>query len=112
MTGFFTWFAVMVMWLASVVFGVVIASAAVTYVRRTWQLIRADEDGSAQERIMDGFDRLDTRLEALSRRLAQLEEQSGLPRPGSTHEPTRLPTLSQDDPSRLAAESRDDESVA
>ena len=101
MTGFFAWLAVMVMWLASVVFGVVIASAAVTYVRRTWQLIRADEDGSTQDRILDGIDRLDTRLEALSRRLARLEEQSGVVGPGPA-----------DDPSRIAARSHDDESVA
>jgi hypothetical protein len=35
--------------------------------------MRADEDGSRHDRILDGIDRMDTRLEAISERLARLE---------------------------------------
>jgi hypothetical protein len=35
----------MLLWLGSIVFGVITAVAMVTYTRRTWQLIRADEGG-------------------------------------------------------------------
>ena len=78
MTGFLPWLIMMVMWLASVVFGVIVAAAMVTYVRRTWQLMRADEDGSKHDRILDGIDRMETRLEAMSERLARLEERDAL----------------------------------
>ena len=73
MTGFIPWLLMMVMWLASVAFGVIAAAAMVTYVRRSWQLMRADEDGSRHDRILDGIDRMDTRLEAISERLARIE---------------------------------------
>lgn len=62
------------LWLGSIVFGVIMAAALVTYVRRTWQLIRADEDGPTSQQLIDGLDRIEIRLTALSERLEKLEE--------------------------------------
>ena len=73
MAGFLTWLIMMIMWLGSVTFGVIAAAAMVTYVRRTWQLTRADEDGSNLEQILDGIERLETRLDLLGERLSVIE---------------------------------------
>ena len=74
----FQWIFMMVMWVGSITFGVIAAAAMVTYMRRTWQLIGADEDGSSHQQILDGLDQVATRLEAMSNRLERLER-SALP---------------------------------
>ena len=78
MRPMFQWIFMMVMWVGSITFGVIAAAAMVTYMRRTWQLIGADEDGSSQQQILDGLDQVATRLEAMSNRLERLER-SALP---------------------------------
>ena len=62
-----------VMWVVSLAFSVVVGAAALTYIRRTWQLIRSDADGSAQERILDGVDHLETQMHLVAERLGALE---------------------------------------
>lgn len=64
----------LVAWLLSGAVTALIGAVAITYVRRTWQLIRADEDESAQERILDGIDELQVRLYGIQERLTELDE--------------------------------------
>lgn len=77
---FLGWLVMMVMWLGGIAFGCIAAATMVTYCLRTWQLIRADEDGSHLERVLDGVDRVQTQLDAMSERLGRLEERA-LPPP-------------------------------
>lgn len=72
--GFLQWLAIALPWLASIVFGVIVAGALVTYIRRTWQLISRDSEGTQQQQLLDGLDRIETRLHAMSERLERLEE--------------------------------------
>jgi hypothetical protein len=72
--GFLAWLIPMLLWLGSIVFGVIMAAALVTYVRRTWQLIRTDEEGPNSQRILDGLDRIEIQLSAMSERIEKLEE--------------------------------------
>lgn len=65
---------IVLVWLGSISFGCIAAAAMVTYVRRTWQLIQFDEEGSSQQQLLDGIDRLETQLQAMSERLHKLEE--------------------------------------
>lgn len=69
----FQWLFMIVMWMGSITLGVIAAAAMVTYMRRTWQLIGEDEDGSTQQQILDGIDQIDTRLQAMTERLERLE---------------------------------------
>ena len=66
------WFFV-VMWVLSVVFSGLVGVALITYVRRTWQLIRADQDGSVHHRILEGVDEIQMRMDLLAERLERLE---------------------------------------
>jgi hypothetical protein len=68
----------MLLWLGSIVFGVIAAAAMATYIRRTWQLIRADEGGSKLDQVLDGLDRIETRLHAMSARLSSAEQAARL----------------------------------
>lgn len=61
-------------WLLSLGMGLLVAAVAVTYVRRTWQLIRADEGDSTHHRILDGLDELNVRLHGINERLIELDE--------------------------------------
>ena len=72
--GFLPWAVMMLVWLGSIVFGCIAAATMVTYMRRTWQVIREGERGSTHDQLMDGIDRIETRLEAMSDRLERLEE--------------------------------------
>ena len=65
---------IVLVWLGSISVGCIAAAAMVTYVRRTWQLIQLDEEGSSQQQLLDGIDRLETQLQAMSDRLHKLEE--------------------------------------
>jgi Spy/CpxP family protein refolding chaperone len=65
---------IVLVWLGSISVGCIAAAAMVTYVRRTWQLIQFDEEGSSQQQLLDGIDRLETQLQAMSDRLHKLEE--------------------------------------
>ncbi len=67
--------ALVVMWLASVTVGVIAAAAMVTYVRRTWQQMRLDEKGPAHEEILDGIERIEVRLSAMSERIERIERE-------------------------------------
>lgn len=67
----------LVAWLMSGAVTTLIGAVAITYVRRTSQLIRADEDESAQERILDGIDELQVRLYGIQERLTELDERLG-----------------------------------
>ncbi len=95
-----------VMWVVSLAFSVVVGAAALTYIRRTWQLIRSDADGSAQDRILDGVDHLETqmhlvaeRLGALEGRLAELDERLG----GPTGAPALPQAQTREAPSETSA---------
>lgn len=60
-------------WVVSIGFTVLVAAGILTYVRRTWQQIRADQDGSPHERLLDGLDQIQTQLYMLGERLERLE---------------------------------------
>jgi hypothetical protein len=62
-------------WVFSAVFTILIGAGVITYVRRTWQLIKADEDGSPQEQLLDSLDQIQTQLYSVSERLGRLERQ-------------------------------------
>jgi len=61
-------------WLLSGGFTLLFGVAALTYIRRTLQLMKADEDGSPQERILDGIEELNVRLHGINERLVDLDE--------------------------------------
>ena len=67
----------LIAFVASVVFTVLIGAGILTYVRRTWQLIRSDGEGSKQTRILDALDQVQTQLYSMSERLGRLEHQLG-----------------------------------
>ena len=62
-----------VAWVLSVGFTVLIAAGIVTYIRRTWQQIRDDSDGSHHEQLLDGIDQLQTQLYMVTERLGEIE---------------------------------------
>ena len=66
------WFFIL-MFILSIAFSGLVGVALLTYVRRTWQLIRAESDRSIQHRILDGIDQLQTRMDLLSDRLDGLD---------------------------------------
>ena len=66
------WFFIL-MFIMSVAFSGLVGVALLTYVRRTWQLIRAESDHSPQHQILDGIDQLQTRMDLVSERLDGLE---------------------------------------
>ncbi|NNF12283.1 MAG: hypothetical protein HKN72_03625 [Gemmatimonadetes bacterium] len=63
----------LVMWVVSIAFSAVVGFAAITYIRRTWQLMRAEDDGSAQDRLLDGMDHLENQMHLVAERLRGLE---------------------------------------
>lgn len=65
----------LVMWVVSIAFSAVIGLAAITYIRRTWQQIRAEADGSAHDRLLDGIDHLENQMHLVAERLSSLERQ-------------------------------------
>ena len=71
----------------SVTFTLLIAAGVFTYVRRTWQQIRSDSDGSTHQQLLDGVDQLQTQLYMVLERLEQIEGQ--LPGP-EAHPDRRL----------------------
>ena len=77
------WFFIL-MFILSIAFSGLVGVALLTYVRRTWQLIRAESDRSVQHQILDGIDQLQTRMDLLSDRLDGLE--GSLPSPASRRE--------------------------
>ena len=79
----------------SIGFSGILAVALLTYIRRTWQLIRGESDGSIQHRILDGVDQIHARMDFLQERMKRLEKalqdgdaRLGLPpKDSGTHEP-------------------------
>jgi hypothetical protein len=59
--------------LLSAAFSALLGVSLITYVRRTWQLIRAESDDSIQHQILDGIDQLQTRMDLVSERLDRVE---------------------------------------
>lgn len=76
-----------VAWVVSVAFSVLIGAALITYVRRTWQVIRAEEEGSLQASIMDGLESVQLQMHALHERLEGLERRLPPPPPADSEEP-------------------------
>jgi len=74
-TGIVIWAMWMIGYLGVAALSVIAGAAMVTYVRRTWQQIRLDDDVGAQQRVLDGMERIETRLEALRERLDRMDEQ-------------------------------------
>ena len=64
-----------VMWVVSIAFSAVIGVAALTYIRRTWQLIRAEDDHPTRDRLLDGMDHLENQMHLVAERLAKMEAQ-------------------------------------
>jgi hypothetical protein len=60
--------------LASVVLPVAGVVAVVTYVRRARQLERIEGDGTPYAAVLDNLDQVHIRLDAISARLARIEE--------------------------------------
>lgn len=90
------WFVIL-MFLLSAAFSGLLGVALITYVRRTWQLIRAESDDSVQRRILDGIDQLHARMDLVSDRLDRVEglltpgpSQPGLEESGQGEERTLL----------------------
>lgn len=82
--------AMLMAFVASLVLPVVGVVAVVTYVRRTRQLERMDSDRSFSARILDSLDQVHLRLDAMSERLARLEQGEKLERERSAG---RLPRV-------------------
>ncbi len=61
-------------WVLSLSFTVLVGAGIITYLRRTWQLIRADGDGSAQSKLLDATEQIQLQLYSMSERLERLEE--------------------------------------
>ena len=66
-------FVFVLAWVLSVGFSVLVAAGIITYIRRTLQLMRAEQDGSPQERMLDGIDHVQTQLYLLSERMERME---------------------------------------
>ena len=58
-------------------FWAVIGVAALTYIRRTWQLMQAEGEGSPQERLEDGLNQIQLHLHLLAERMERLERRLG-----------------------------------
>ena len=94
-------------WIFSVLGSLLLGAVAITYVRRTWQLIRAEEDDPTRERLLDGLDHLETQIHLVSQRLGTMEDrlagiERGLTSPDD--EPAE-PALPPGDPSGTDRES-------
>lgn len=63
-----------VAWIISGIGTLLLGAVAVTYIRRTWQLIRAEDDDPTRERLLDGLDHLENQMHLVGRRLGDLEE--------------------------------------
>ena len=66
--------AMTVAFIISMVLPVAVVIGIVTYVKRTRYLQRAESDGSVHGAVLDGLDQVQIRLDAMSERLARLEE--------------------------------------
>ena len=64
---------VILAFLLSLAFSGILVAALLTYIRRTWQLIRGESDGSIQHRILDGVDQLHVRMDLLQEGMERLE---------------------------------------
>ena len=75
-------------WILSAAFTVLIGAGIVTYLRRTWQLIRAEGEGSWQSQLLDSIDQVQTQLYSMSERLERLEQRLS---PGDSGDDDLLP---------------------
>ncbi len=76
------------LWILSAAFTVLIGAGIVTYLRRTWQLIRAEGEGSWQSQLLDSIDQVQTQLYSMSERLERLEQRLS---PGDSGDDDLLP---------------------
>ncbi len=65
---------VILAFLLSLGFSGILAAALITYIRRTWQLMRSEGDGSIQHRILDGVDQLHARIDFMQERMERMEK--------------------------------------
>ena len=96
----FTGLMMVMVMLFSLGFTGLMGFAAFTYIRRTWQVIRSEEIGSIQFRMLDELDQIRTQNHMISDRLDRLEkmltsgQEPALPESESS---TLLPGKSADD---------------
>jgi len=83
---------VILAFLLSLGFSGILAAALITYIRRTWQLMRSEGDGSIQYRILDGVDQLHTRMDFLQERMEQALQEND--------DPSRLPSGGRENPNQ------------
>lgn len=77
--------------LVSLGFSGLVAVALVTYIRRTWQVMRSQELGSAHGRLLDAMDQLHLQNHMMMERLERLDrglERAGIRIPPSMERPT------------------------
>jgi len=67
------------MWILSMGFTVLLAAALGTYVFRAWQKIRGSAETPAQDEILDHLDQMQAQLYSMSERLQRMERQMMLP---------------------------------
>lgn len=65
---------VILAFLVSLGFSGIIAVALFTYIRRTWQVMRSEREGSIHHRILDGLDQIHIRMDFLQERMESLEK--------------------------------------
>jgi len=64
-----------------IVFSVLVGGALLTYIRRTWQVIRSEQHGSVQDQMLDELDQIRTVGYLTAERLQRIEsllEEQGL----------------------------------
>lgn len=84
-----------VVWLASAGMSLVIAVALITWVVRTWQLMKGESSGSSSDQILDGIDQLRLQVDAMSERLRDLAVRSLPPGPDERSRETPQPPDSE-----------------
>lgn len=91
---------VILAWILSAAFTLLIGTAAVLYIRRTWHTLRSEEDGSSHDRILDGLDHLETQVHLLGERMERLERRLPAPDAQGAEDETSEDTGSREGPSR------------
>jgi hypothetical protein len=86
---------VILAFLLSLGFSGILAAALITYIRRTWQLMRSEGDGSIQHRILDGVDQLHARMDFLQERMERMEQALQ-----ENDDPSRLPSGGRENPNQ------------
>jgi hypothetical protein len=67
----------LLLWLLSLAMTVLVGIGLVTYIRRNWRGSRLDPAEERAAQILDGIDRIELRLTAMSERIERLEGRVG-----------------------------------